>query len=220
MVVRVLRVLKNRAAGSIAPTGSFADRRSVCVGADDFHRPGNAAIAGNFAGQSGHWTGKAEATGSHRGGRERPPYNPPQMGAGERNVGRKGKVSGFACRLPCIVGRAISPAGQPGGKRKAAGKRECAPKHCSARQLCGTMQASSPTKGVCPLLAGSRPFLRRPKAAGRPQFLIPHSELLRHFSSSYSQSAAASGVMICLGAGRPSAASASRSSAAWGTSRW
>ena len=55
----MLRVLKNRAAGSIAPTGSFADRRSVCVGADDFHRPGNAAIAGSFAEQSGHWIGKA-----------------------------------------------------------------------------------------------------------------------------------------------------------------
>ena len=51
----------------------------------------------------------------------------PQMGAGERNVDRKGKVSGFACRLPCIVGRAISPAGQPSGKRKAAGKIECVP---------------------------------------------------------------------------------------------
>ena len=144
MVVRVLRVLKNRAAGSIAPTGSFADRRSVCVGADDFHRPGNAAIAGNFAGQSGHWTGKAGATGSHRGGRERPPYNPPQMGAGERNVGRKGKVSGFACRLPCIVGRAISPAGQHGGRRKAAGKVNVHPKHCGNRQLCGTMPSIGP----------------------------------------------------------------------------
>ena len=147
MVVRALRVLKNRAAGSIAPTGSFADRRSVCVGADDFHRPGNAAIAGNFAGQSGHWTGKAEATGSHRGGRERPPYNPPQMGAGERNVGRKGKVSGFACRLPCIVGRAISPAGEPGGRRKAAGKIDAHPKHCGDRQLCGTMPSIVPYAG-------------------------------------------------------------------------
>ena len=31
------------------------------------------------------------------------------------------------CRLPCIVGRAISPAGQPSGRRKAAGKIECVP---------------------------------------------------------------------------------------------
>ena len=144
MVVRVLRVLKNRAAGSIAPTGSFADRRSVCVGADDFHRPGNAAIAESFAEQSGHWPGKAEATGSHRGGRERPPYNPPQMGAGKRNVSRKGKVSSFACRLPCIVGRAISPAGEPGGRRKAAGKIDAHPKHCGGRQLCRTMPSIGP----------------------------------------------------------------------------
>ena len=179
-MVRVLRVLKNRAAGSIAPTGSFADRRSVCVGADDFHRPGNAAIAGNFAGQSGHWTGKAGATGSHRGGRERPPYNPPQMGAGERNVGRKGKVSGFACRLPCIVGRAISPAGEPGGRRKAAGKIDAHPKHCGDRQLCRTMPSIGPETlrsrealqnkaGIGPGRPGSRKS-PRPKTA--PQFLF------------------------------------------------
>ncbi len=71
------------------------------------------------------------------------------MGAGKRNVDRKGKVPGFACRLPCIVGRAISPAGQPGGRRKATEKRNMHPKHCNGRQLCGTMQASSPTQGSC-----------------------------------------------------------------------
>ena len=87
---------------------------------------------------------KAAAVGSFRGGRERPPYTPPQMGAGERNVGRKGKVPGFACRLPCIVGRAISPAGEPGGRRKAAGKIDAHPKHCGDRQLCGTMPSIGP----------------------------------------------------------------------------
>ena len=68
------------------------------------------------------------ASGSFRGGRERPPYNPPQMGAGKRNVGRKGKVPGFACRLPCFVGRAISPAGQ----------------HSDGRKVCGTMPSIGP----------------------------------------------------------------------------
>ena len=95
---------------SIVPYAGVLPAGSCCVGADGFHRPGNAAIAGRS-----------------RGGRERPPYNPPQMGAGKRNVSRKGKVSGFAYRLPCIVGRAISPAGQHSGKRKAAGKIECVP---------------------------------------------------------------------------------------------
>ena len=69
--------------------------------------------------------GSRAAGGSSRGGRERPPYNPPQMGAGKRNVGRKGKVSGFACRLPCFAGRAISPAGQ----------------HSDGRKVCGTVRA-------------------------------------------------------------------------------
>ena len=82
--------------------------------ADAKHRPGNAAAAGRS-----------------RGGRERPPYNSPQMGAGKRNVGRKGKVPGFACRLPCFVGRAISPAGQ----------------HSDGRKVCGTMQALLPREG-------------------------------------------------------------------------
>ena len=96
---------------------------------------------------------EGRAAGSHRGGRERPPYNPPQMGAGKRNVSRKGKVSSFACRLPCIVGRAISPAGQHSGRRKAAGKVNVHPKHCGDRQLCGTMPSIVPYAGVLP--AGS-----------------------------------------------------------------
>ena len=71
------------------------------------------------------------AAGNFRGGRERPPYNPPQMGAGKRNVSRKGKVPGFACRLLCIVGRAISPAGQ----------------HSDGRKVCGTVRALLPREG-------------------------------------------------------------------------
>ena len=75
--------------------------------------------------------GSRAAGGSSRGGRERPPYNPPQMGAGERNVSRKGKVPGFACRLPCFVRRAISPAGQ----------------HSDGRKVCGTVRALLPREG-------------------------------------------------------------------------
>ena len=157
---------------SIAVTGSFAgrcqasarkrrDRGKLCRTKRALNREGRAA-------------------GSHRGGRERPPYNPPQMGAGERNVGRKGKVSGFACRLPCIVGRAISPAGEPGGRRKAAGKIDAHPKHCGDRQLCRTMPSIGPETlrsrealqnkaGIGPGRPGSRKS-PRPKTA--PQFLF------------------------------------------------
>ena len=34
-------------------------RTQTALRDDAKHRPGNAAIAGGFAGQSGHWTGKA-----------------------------------------------------------------------------------------------------------------------------------------------------------------
>jgi len=159
LVVRVLRVLKNRAAGSIAPTGSFADRRSVCVGADDFHRPGNAAIAGSFAEQSGHWIGKAgqpEVTAA--GVNARPTV--PRKWVPKNGRCREHSVPGFACRLPCIVGRAISPAGQHGGRRKAAavgsfrGGRFRPPGSLAAsRKLCGTMPSIVPYAGVLP--AGS-----------------------------------------------------------------
>ncbi len=91
---------------AISPAGQHSDGRKVC-------------------GTVRAWNRKAAAAGNFRGGRERPPYNPPQMGAGKRNVSRKGKVPGFACRLLCIVGRAISPAGQ----------------HSDGRKVCGTVRA-------------------------------------------------------------------------------
>ena len=91
---------KRKAAGkvnvppSIAVAGSFAGRcehrplRRVlpaglcCVGADGFHRPGNAAAAGRS-----------------RGERERPPYALPQMGAGKKTSAAKAKfpVSPAVC---------------------------------------------------------------------------------------------------------------------------
>ena len=124
---------------SIAVTGIFAGRCQASAR--------KRCASRKVCGTKRAWNRKAAAFGSFRGGRERPPYNPPQMGAGERNVGRKGKVPGFACRLPCTVGRAISPAGEPGGRRKAAGKIDAHPKHCGDRQLCGTMPSIVPYAG-------------------------------------------------------------------------
>ena len=107
---------------------------------------------------------EGRAAGSHRGGRERPPYNSPQLGAGERNGGRKGKVSGFTCRLPCIVGRAISPAGEPGGQPEAL--RDDA-KHRPLRRgpACRVVLRRGRAPALTPALRAGEPSKRRLRAA-------------------------------------------------------
>ena len=79
----------------------------------------------------------------------------------------------LTCRLPCIVGRAISPAGQPGGRRKAAGKRECVP------QALRWPAALRDDASIVPYERGLPPFGRKPPffeaAKGRRTTSIPNS---------------------------------------------
>ena len=163
MVVRVLRVLKNRAAGSIAPTGSFADRRSVCVGADDFHRPGNAAIAGSFAEQSGHWIGKAgqpEVTAAGVNARPTPPAN------GCRGKKRRPQRQSSRFRLPfalyCRAGDfarrgTLRPAGSSAGR--------CKHRPLRKAGACRVVLRRGRAPALTPALRTGEPSKRRLRAA-------------------------------------------------------
>jgi len=169
LMVRALRALGSRAAGGsfrggrerppYNPPQMGAGKRNVsrkgkvsgfacrlpCIVGRAISPAGKRIADRKLCGTVRAWNRKAVAAGNFRGGRERPPYNSPQMGAGKRNVGRKGKVSGFACRLPCIVGRAISPAGQ----------------RCAGRKLCRTVRAL--------------PAAKNPPTASKGRASIPHS---------------------------------------------
>ena len=59
---------------------SFLTRYLVCVGADACHRPGAWRLALRFGARRG-WNREITAVIRSRGGRERPPYDLPQMGA-------------------------------------------------------------------------------------------------------------------------------------------
>ena len=62
------------------------------------------------------------------------------------------------CRLPCIVGRAISPAGQPSGKRKAAGKVNVPPSIAVAGSFAGRCKHRPLRKGFAPPFGRKPPF--------------------------------------------------------------
>ena len=93
---------------------------------------------------------KAAAVGSFRGGRERPPYALPQMGAGKKTSAAKAKFPVSPAVCLALQGGRFRPPGNIAADGRRREKLNVYPKHCGGRQLCGTMQASSPTQGSFP----------------------------------------------------------------------